>query len=228
VACQGLAGRFATGHDVGVLLSTAALAVTLTLLGTPALAGPSDGALLAAGGAMAVPTYFLFVALHEGTHALAAHQLGAEITAMHLLPGMRDGHFFFGYTDWRGVMTPGELSLVLVAPKVTDAVVLLAYGVAVAAGGLPANRFGALALTVLASGAWVDFTKDVIAVGPMNDIIRIHALAGRTGERQRWPYRLLHAGLAALAAVPIAVGYRDIFRSPAEAAVMLPLVAAPF
>jgi hypothetical protein len=211
-----------------VLRSTAAVILALTLPATAVSASPSDGALLAAGGAMAVPTYFLFVALHEGTHALAARQLGAEITAMRLLPGMRDGHFFFGYTDWRGAMTPGQLALVLLAPKATDAAVLLAYGAVVAAGGLPGNRFGALALTVLATGAWVDFAKDVVAVGAMNDLIRVHALAGRTSERQRWPYRLLHAGLAALAAVPLAVGYRHTFRDDPRPAFMMPLVAAPF
>jgi hypothetical protein len=211
-----------------VLRRTAALVLALTLHTRPVSARPGDGALLAAGGAMAVPTYFLFVALHEGTHALAAHHLGAEITAMHVLPAMRDGHFFFGYTDWRGTMTPAELALVLLAPKATDAVVLLAYGVVVAAGGLPANRYGSLALTVLATGAWVDFTKDVVAVGAMNDLIRVHALAGRTSERQRWPYRLLHAGLAALAAVPLTVGYRHTFRDEPAAPALLPLMAAQF
>jgi hypothetical protein len=216
---------------VSVLRSTLALGLMVLTLGeTAASARPSDGALLAAGTAMAVPTYFLFVALHEGSHALAARQLGGEVTAMHLLPGMRDGHFFFGYTNWRGTMTPGELSLALLAPKVTDALVLMAYAGLVAAGGLPddccGSRFGSLALTVLATGAWVDFTKDVFAFGPMNDMVRIHALAGRTSERQRWPYRLLHGAVAALAAVPIAAGYRHTFRH--EAAMMLPLLAVPF
>jgi hypothetical protein len=202
----------------------------LLLMAGPARAADRPGTmtLVAAGAAMAAPTYFLFVALHEGTHALAARGFGAQVTAMQLLPGMHEGHFYFGYTEWRGGMTPGRLSLTLVAPKATDALVLLAYAAVVAGGGLPSNAYGSMALTVLATGAWVDFSKDVLAFGPMNDLVRAHALGGRTSERQRWPFRVLHAALAAAAAVPLYVGYRHTFDGPETGAWMMPLASGCF
>jgi hypothetical protein len=213
--------------------SAVALAVWAALAGgsarVEAADRPGTATLVAAGSAMAVPTYFLFVALHESTHALAARAFGCQITAVRLLPSVRAGHFYFGYTDWRGPMTPGQLSLTLLAPKATDAVVLIAYSVLVAADGLPSNAYGSLALTVLGTGAWVDFAKDVIAFGSTNDIIRLHALAGRTSERQRWPWRVLHAALAAAAAVPLYQGYRHTFRrGPTSPALVMPLMVARF
>jgi hypothetical protein len=190
-------------------------------------ARPSDGALVLAGAGMAVPTYVLFVVLHEGAHAVAAQTFGAEVTGFHILPNVRDGHFFFGYTEWRGSLSPAALAVTLLAPKATDAVLLAGYAALVAAGGLPANHYGKLGLTVVATGAWIDFARDVVAFRSVNDTMRVYALGGLTRERQRLPWRLLHALVAAAAAIPICQGYRQTFARPQPVPIVVPLLALP-
>ena len=47
---------------------------------------PSDRNLVLAGMAMALPTYFLELSVHEGSHALMAKAMGAELVAFSLVP----------------------------------------------------------------------------------------------------------------------------------------------
>jgi hypothetical protein len=201
------------------------LALALLLVATPAAAQPSDRSLLIAGAAMAPPTYVLFVGLHEGTHAVWARALGAEDVQLHMLPTMRGGHFYFGFTEWRGEMPPGKLTAVLTAPKLTDAVLFGAYGIALGAGALPERSYGTLALTVLATGAWVDFSMDILAFTMANDMMRVYALHGRTTEWQRLPCRLVHAVFSAAGAYVLYLGYRRVFDHPE---MVMPLVVGAF
>lgn len=203
-----------------------AAALTLLLLASPAAAEPpSTRSLVLAGVAMAPPTYVLFVGLHEGTHAVWAHALGAENVRLHMLPAMRNGHFYFGYTEWRGEMAPGKLTAILAAPKLTDAIVLGTYAVLLGFGALPANSYGTLALTVLATGAWVDFSMDILAFTSANDMLRVYALHGRTTELQRLPCRLVHAVFSAAGAYALYRGYHRVFdRQP----IMMPLAVGAF
>ncbi len=198
-------------------MRAAALSVLFVLLlaAAPRLAraddDPSTGKLLLAGAGMAVPTYFLGVIWHEGTHAVAAKAFGAELLELRLYPSMYQGHFYFGLTRWTGDLTPGEKAFTLVAPKLTDLLLLGGYTLVVAFDSLPENDYGALALTVLATGAWVDFGKDLFSRNPTNDLIKFHALYGRSSEWQRLPWRLLQASVAAGGAYVLALGYQDVF-----------------
>jgi hypothetical protein len=181
----------------------------------------STGALLLAGAGMAIPTYALGVMWHEGTHALVASSLGAELLELRLYPSMYRGHFYFGLTRWTGNLSCPEKAFTLLAPKLTDLVLLGAYSVVVAADGLPGNDYGALALTVLATGAWVDFTKDLFSVNPTNDVIKAQALYGRQSEWERLPVRLAQAALAAASGYVLYLGYAEVFGKDASPAPMM-------
>jgi hypothetical protein len=188
---------------------------------------PDTEQLLIAGLGMAIPTYFLGVTLHEGSHALAAKSVGAEITRFTVVPGRREGHFSFGYTRWRGDLSRGEKAFVYLAPRITDTVLLGLYGLMIGLDTLPDDEYGALALTVLATGTWIDFTKDVFATSGGNDLVKFHLLYDRASEWQRLPYRLLHVALSVGAAYCIVQGYTQIFDDPGQAspAFVVPIVA---
>jgi hypothetical protein len=189
----------------------------------------STGALLLAGAGMAIPTYALGVIWHEGTHALVASSLGAEVLELRLYPSMYRGHFYFGLTRWTGDLGCGEKAFTLLAPKLTDLLLLGGYSIVVAADGLPENDYGALALTVLATGAWVDFTKDLFSVNPTNDVIKAQALYGRESEWQRLPVRLAQAALAAAGGYVLYLGYAEVFGAePGAPPMLLPLMSGTF
>jgi hypothetical protein len=181
----------------------------------------STGALLFAGAGMAIPTYVLGVMWHEGTHALVASSLGADLLELRLYPSMYRGHFYFGLTRWTGNLDCPEKAFVLLAPKLTDLILLGGYSLVVAAGGLPENDYGALALTVLATGAWVDFSKDLFSVNATNDVIKAQALYGRENEWQRLPVRLAQAALAAASGYVLYLGYAEVFGKDASPAPMV-------
>jgi hypothetical protein len=141
-------------------------------------AAPDTDDLLWAGVALTPPTYFLGVVTHEGSHALAAKLVGAEVTSISFLPG-RDpntGAFHFGLTRVRGLRGTGEKVFFYLAPKITDAVLLGGFGALVLTDAWPENRYGQLALTVLATGFLVDFAKDVLAFRASNDVVKIFKL----------------------------------------------------
>ncbi len=209
------------------------LAAVLVLLAAgPARADerPETDHLVWAGVGFAVPTYFIGVAAHEGSHALAAELAGAEVDELHLLPGVHHGHFYFGYVHTRGLTTTGERIFFLIAPKLVDVAVLGSYGAAVLTDSTPANHYGRLALAVLATGFWVDFSKDIPAFWSHSDVVKIYDLAGATTELRRLPLRLLHLGLSVAAGTAIWIGYQDVFAedAPADSALLLPLAVGSF
>jgi hypothetical protein len=193
---------------------------------------PSTGTLVAAGALMSVPAYFLGVALHEGSHAVTAKAFGATITGFRVLPGRhhRTGAFTFGYTSYRGQLSRNEKAVFFLSPRATNLAMLGGYAALVGAGGLPDNHYAQVGLAVLATTAWVDFSKDVLAFTRHNDVMRFHALYGRERERQRLPYRVLHAGVSLGAGYFVVRGYARLFEDPeaAPAAVVMPLAAGAF
>lgn len=201
-----------------VMASVFSAVLAAALMVAPAVASaeepPETEHLVLAGLGMAIPTYMIGVVAHEGSHALAATMSGAEVQTLRLLPGMHRGKFYFGYVSVRGLRCDRQRAAFLLAPKLTDALALGAYSLAYFTETYPENHYGQLALTVLATGFWVDFTKDVFAFWDHNDMVKVYRIAGADRELERLPFRLLHAGLAAAGAVAIVKGYQQIFDEP--------------
>ena len=209
----------------GLAAAVAAVAA-LGLMAPAARAEPSDRTLVLTGLAMAPPTYLIGITLHEGSHALAAMAVGATVDTLHLFPPGRDpttGTFRFGWTYVRGLRTSGERAAFYLAPKLTDAVLLGGFAALAFTGAWPDNRYGALALTVFATGLWVDFSKDVVLFAPSNDVVKGFELIGATGWWQV-PARLVYAGLVVGAGVIVAHGYQRTFERSAPAPTVRPLV----
>lgn len=186
---------------------------------------PPTGHLVLAGAAMAVPTYALGVTIHEGTHALVAKAYGYPLVRIQLYPGVHNGHFYFGYVEYRGRMPVGKRTFFLLAPKFVDMAMMGGYAALVATDTLPSNHYGQLALAVLATGFWVDFSKDLLAPWRKHDVNMALDRNGIHGFWGKLPYWLLHAGLAAAGSIAIVEGYRRVFdRGNTPTALVLPAV----
>lgn len=198
-------------------------------------ADPSNQTLVLTGLALAPPTYLLDVSMHEGSHAVAALLVGAQVDHLHLFPPGRDpstGTFRFGWTYVHGLRTTGDRIAFFVAPKVTDTVMLGGFAALAFTGAWPGNRYAALTLTVLATGWWIDFAKDVVLFSRTNDVVRVFDLIGATGWGQL-PARLVYAGAAVGLGFVVARGYRRTFErpsstDPAGRSVVLPLLTTAF
>jgi hypothetical protein len=198
------------------------------VLSREAKADPSTGVLVAAGIGMAIPDYFYGVFQHEGSHALWATIFGAHVTKMRILPAHIDGYFYFGYTTWDGQLSRGKEAWTLVAPKLPDLLIMGGFATLVGLEALPSNKYGALALTVLATGAWVDFTKDAFSTSNGDDLVKAHNLYGQHSEWKRLPYRIVHVALAAGAAYFLYRGYEDVFRKSSTMPVVFSLWQTAF
>lgn len=175
-------------------------------------AEPSDRRLVLTGLALAPPTYLVGVTLHESSHALAALLVGADVEELHVFPPGRDrtGTFRFGWTYVTGLRTRGQRVAFYAAPKISGAVLLGGFAALGYTDAWPRNRYGALALTVFATGLWVDFAKDVLAFSRHNDVVKILRLWCMTGWRQI-PARLVYAGAAIGLGFVVAHGYQRTF-----------------
>jgi hypothetical protein len=187
-------------------------------------ADPSNERLFLVGLAMAPPTYVIGVSLHEGSHALGAKLVGADVDELHLFPPGIDPHvhtFRFGWTYVHGLHTKAERIFFYIAPKITDTVLLGGFAALAFTSAWPHNKYGQLALTVGATGLWVDFAKDVVLFSPHNDVVKIFNLWCMTGWRQI-PARLVYAALDAGLAYVVIRGYERTFSASTTAT---PLVA---
>jgi hypothetical protein len=196
----------------------AAAATAAVMVAAPAArAEPSNQTLVLTGLAMAPPTYLIGVSLHEGSHALAALMVGATVDSLHLFPPGRDPStktFRWGWTYVHGLRSDGQRTAFYIAPKVTDAALLGGFAALVFTGAWPHNRYGQLALTVFATGLWIDFSKDVVLFSPTNDVVKVFDLWCMTGWRQL-PARLVYAGLVVGLGFIVARGYERTFdRTP--------------
>ena len=202
--------------------------ILLLLLARTAAADPSNSTLFYVGLGMAPPTYLAGVSLHEGSHAIAAKLVGADVEELHLFPPGIDPHvhkFRFGWTYVRGLRTRGDHAFFYIAPKITDTILLGGF-TAVLFAAWPHNRYGQLALTVGATGLWVDFAKDVVLFSDTNDVSQYERVTCMRGWRRvvnRIGYGLVAAGLAA----PVALGYYRTFDRSSTGAAATPIVV-PF
>lgn len=213
------------------MIRVARALVIVMMVARAANADPSDRTLVLTGLAMAPPTYLLGVSLHEGSHALAAVLVGAHVDSLRLFPPGRDPSthtFRFGWTSVHGLRSRSEKVAFYIAPKITDAVLLGGFAALVLTDAWPHNRYGQLALTVLATGWWVDFAKDVVLFAKTNDVVKVFDLWCMTGWRQA-PARLVYAGAVVGLGVLVARGYQRTFERPeATAQLVLPLITTAF
>ncbi len=203
--------------------------IVLLLLARTAAAEPDNKDLVLVGLAMAPATYLIGVTLHEGSHALAATMVGADVTEVRLFPPGRDpkaGKFSFGWTYVQGLRTRNEKIFFYLAPKITDALLLGGFTALVLTDAWPENRYGQLALTVGATGLWVDFSKDVILFSPHNDVVKAFKLWCMTGIKQL-PARLVYAGLVVASGFVVARGYEKTF-GDRSTTMSVPLLTAVF
>jgi hypothetical protein len=210
----------------------AALAILVATAGA-ARAEPDTDDLLWAGLAMTPPTYFIGVVTHEGTHAIAAKLVGAELVSISFLPGRdpQTGAFHFGLTRVRGLKGTGEKVFFYISPKLVDIALIGGFGALVLTDNLPRNRYGQLALTVLATGFWVDFSKDVLAFRDSNDVVKIFNLWCITGWKRQLAARLVYTGAIAGLGYLVYRGYDKTFSEPDEPSprtTMLPLFTTSF
>lgn len=208
--------------------------VIVALWAGVARAEPSNRDLVYAGLALAPPTYLVGVSLHEGSHALAAVLVGGTVMSVRVFPPGRDpraGKFRFGWTYVRGLRTTAQKQLFYVAPKITDAVLLGGFAALVFTDGWPSNRYGQLALTVFATGLWVDFSKDIFLFSKANDVVKLFNGWCLTGWRQV-PARLVYAGAIVGLGAIVARGYQRTFDDGAPAStareLVLPVLSSAF
>lgn len=212
-----------------------ALALALGLgLARVAAANPSNATLVYVGLGLAPVDYLAGVALHEGSHALAAKLVGASVDELHLFPPGVDpqAHVFrFGWTYVHGLRTRGDQIWFYIAPKIADATLLGGFAALAFTGAWPRNRYGQLALTVAGTGLWVDFAKDVVLVSPENDMSKVYKLWCLTGWRQI-PTRLVYAAADVALALVVAHAYERTFTTPSTASssqgLVLPVLSASF
>lgn len=207
-----------------------ALAIAVLVLGLSsarAHAEPSDGAVVGVGLALALPDYVAGVSLHEGSHALMAKIVGADVDELHLFPPGTDPHthtFRFGWTYVHGLRGKGAKELFYIAPKITDSLLLGAFAALVYSGAWPGNRYGEVALTVVGTGLWVDYSKDVVLFSKHNDVVKVFDLWCLKGWKQV-PARLIYAGTVVAWGLVVAHAYERTFDA-ANKPLDMPLSAA--
>jgi hypothetical protein len=207
--------------------------LVLLFAAAPAEAETTNRDLVLAGLAMAPPTYVVGVVAHEGSHAIAAKLVGAEVTSITFLPG-RDpvtGAFHFGLTRVRGLATRGDKIFFFLAPKIVDAALLGGFGALVLTDAWPANRYGQLALTVLATGFWVDFSKDVLAFRKANDVVKVFDLWCLDTTPRQLAARLTYTAAIAGFGYLVYRGYDRTFTAPGEPAprtTIFPVITTTF
>jgi len=208
-----------------------AIAILVTVLSTaPVRAEPSDRTLVYTGLALAPVDYLLGVTIHEGSHALMAKLVGAEVTQLHVFPPGRDpkGNFRFGWTYVRGLKTKSDRLLFFLAPKFTDLILLGGFAGLVFTDAWPDNRYAQVALTVFGTGLWVDFSKDVLAFKKQNDMVKVFDLWCIKGWRQI-PARLLYTGVIIGTGLVVARGYQRTFDDDFETSTRIaPIFARTF
>ena len=210
-----------------------AIAATLALavaVGAPcpaaADAAPADTRLVVVGLTLALPTWALGTVVHEGSHVVAAELVGADTVSFRPWPARdpRTGAFQFGLTRVRGLRTDREKLFFYMAPKLTDLAMLGGYLAMYETDAYPDGAYGQLVLTVLATGFWVDFTKDVFVFSPHNDLVKSTNILGLKNEWTRLPVRLGFAAASAGLGYVVLRGYDRMFALNDEATAGVPVV----
>jgi hypothetical protein len=187
--------------------------ILLLLISGTAAAEPSNERLFYTGLAMAPPTYLIGVTLHEGSHAVMAELVGGDVQEVRLFPPGRDprvNKFRFGWTYVTGLYGKTDRILFYIAPKITDSLLLGGFAALVLTSAWPENKYAQLALTVGATGLWVDFSKDVVLFSPHNDVVKVFNAWCMKGWKQV-PARLVYAAAVGGFGYVVARGYMKTF-----------------
>jgi hypothetical protein len=204
--------------------------VLVAALARQVSAQPDNSTLVYAGIALAPIDYVAGTALHEGSHALAAKLVGAEVDELHVFPPGIDpkaNMFRFGWTYVHGLHTKADRITFLIAPKVTDALLLGGFAALVFTSAWPGNKYAQLALTVAGTGLWIDFAKDVALLRPQNDVSQIFALWCLRGWR-KVPARLIYAAVDVGLGYVVVRGYERLFDRSDPRPVVVPLARLAF
>ncbi len=199
-------------------------------LASAARAQPDHSTLVYVGMAMAPVDYIAGTALHEGSHALAAKLVGADVDELHVFPPGIDPKanvFRFGWTYVHGLHTKADRITFLIAPKITDTLLLGGFAALVFTSAWPGNKYAQLGLTVAATGLWIDFAKDVVLFRPQNDVSKIFELWCIRGWRQV-PARLLYAAMDVGLGYVVFHGYDRLFDRNDPTPVIVPLTRLAF
>ncbi len=180
---------------------------------------PSNSVLLQTAALLAVPTYFLGVTMHEGSHALAAKALGADDVSITILPTRTNkGMFALGKThigSFPGETVDKDFVWVL-APKATDLLIMGIYSGILESGNMPKNKWAQLSLSMLGTLALLDFSKHIFATDPNNDMVWIYEKMGAKNESEKLPYRLIHTSLAIGGAIEVGKGWYRLLKGPPQ------------
>lgn len=202
----------------------------LALVAGTAQAQPDNSTLVYVGIGMAPVDYLAGTALHEGSHALAAKLVGAEVDELHVFPPGIDPHanvFRFGWTYVHGLHSTADRVTFLIAPKLVDIALLGGFAALVFTSAWPDNKYGQLTLTVVGTGLWIDFAKDVVLLRPQNDVSQIFRLWGIEGWQRQLPARLLYAAMDLGLGYIVFRGYERLFDRN-DPAMAVPLVHMTF
>lgn len=182
--------------------------------------GRDRAVLLLAHGLGSALSFPAWTTVHEGSHALWMESLGGDVTGFQPYPQRdeEDGYFYFGRTEWRWAnfeRTPANLTLVNLAPKLTDTVMIGTYAALVATGSLPRSRAAQLALLILDQAATVDMAYDILSKSSKNDVVKTFDTLGLDSPGERLPARLGQASIALTGAAAAGIGaYRLYFAEP--------------
>jgi len=207
----------------------ALIVVVVALLARTAAAEPDNRDLVLWGMAMTPPTYLIGVTLHEGSHAIAAELMGGDVTEVRLFPPGIDPKvkkFRWGWTYVQGLRTKPQKIVFYIAPKITDSLLLGGFAALVLTSAWPENRYAQLALTVGATGLWVDFSKDVVLFSKHNDVSKVFHAWCMYGIKQL-PARLVYGALVVASGYTVMRGYQKTFGEQGTT-MALPLLSARF
>ena len=203
--------------------------VVLAFASRTAAAEPDNQDLFLWGLAMTPPTYLIGVTLHEGSHALAAELMGGDVTEVRLFPPGIDPKvhkFRWGWTYVQGLQTKPQKIVFYIAPKITDSLLLGGFAALILTNTWPDNRYAQLALTVGATGLWVDFSKDVVLFSKHNDVVKVFHAWCMYGIKQL-PARLVYGALVVASGYTVVRGYQKTFGEQGTT-MAVPLLTARF
>lgn len=107
--------------------------------------------------------YPIWALIHEGSHALVARGLGAEILTFKPWPNKALGRLTWGSVQWRGGLTSHERGLVSIAPRAPALLATIALPVLVYSG---APDF----VSVLFAGGLVDQVVNSLGINENSDL----------------------------------------------------------